>query len=426
MYHDFIAALNKKYNCSDRSELSGIDLQHYNFGTSTNSRGQDAIGVFEAYGFSMTGLKILDVGCAYGGFSIEAARKGACCYGVEISNALYELATLNNKGEAYDGGSCDFVRTDATSPEFLEKLPHDYFDLIIVNDVFEHVYDTVQLLSNLEKVANEKCVIYFVIPNGSDFRFAAREGHTGCCGISLLAPLLWQTLIPGRESYERSIYYRQYEYYRALFEYFGFGKIALINYPGYAGWEETKKDVCAGLETVKQKIHENEKDFPAVYAQKLYAALEVFEKQLVYDLEHLEASELAWKYMTNFWGGFAQRQERVLKPLVKVCERTSKSDSDEYGISFALCRKGNILEIDIADVSSDEELDFAFHLMRRGESIERSRYQRERHYEWELKAPGMYWVAIYVKKSDREHKDYRILTQPLYMPGDREQDYGSE
>ena len=72
--------------------------------TSANSRGQDAIGVFEAYGFSMTGLKILDVGCAYGGFSIEAARKGACCYGVEISNALYELATLNNKGEAYDEG----------------------------------------------------------------------------------------------------------------------------------------------------------------------------------------------------------------------------------------------------------------------------------------------------------------------------------
>ena len=104
MYHDFIAALNKKYNCSDRSELSGIDLQHYQFGASTNSRGQDAFGVFVAYGFSMTGLKILDVGCAYGGFSIEAARKGACCYGVEISNALYELATLNNKGEAYDEG----------------------------------------------------------------------------------------------------------------------------------------------------------------------------------------------------------------------------------------------------------------------------------------------------------------------------------
>lgn len=420
MYQDFIAALNKKYNCSDKSELSGIDLQHYNFGASTNSRGQDAIGVFEAYGFSMTGLKILDVGCAYGGFSIEAARKGAYCYGVEISNALYEFAMLNNKGEKYDSGSCDFVRTDATSPEFLEKLPHNYFDLIIVNDVFEHVYDTVQLLSNLDKVANEKCAIYFVIPNGSDFRFVAREGHTGCCGISLMAPLLWQTLIPGRESYERSIYYRQYEYYRAMFEYFGFGKIALINYPGYAKEEETRKNISAGFETAKQKIEENENSFPDVYAQKLHTALEGFGNQLRYDLEHLDAPELVWKYMTNFWGGFAQKQERVLKPLVKTCERTSKSDLDVYGISFVFSRRDQTLEIDITEVSSDEELDFAFHLMRRGESIDRSRYQRERHYEWELKAPGMYWAAVYVKKSEREHKDCRILTQPLYMPEDKE------
>lgn len=420
MYQDFIAALNNKYNCSDKSELSGIDLQHYNFGASTNSRGRDAIGVFEAYGFSMSGLKILDVGCAYGGFSIEAARKGAYCYGVEISNALYEFAMLNNKDEVYNNGSCDFVRTDATSPEFLKKLPHNYFDLIIVNDVFEHVYDTVQLLSNLDKVANDRCAIYFVIPNGNDFRFVAREGHTGCCGISLLAPLLWQTLIPGRESYERSIYYRQYEYYRAMFEFYGFGRIDLINYPGYIEMEQAKESIVRGYEDAKQKMNENEKSFPAIYAKKFHAALEGFEQQLQYDMQYLNASELIWKYMTNFWGGFAQRRKLELEVPVKTCDRTSKSDSDDYGIAFTLSREGDILTIDITNVSLKEELDFAYHLMRRGESIERSHYQRERHYEWKLKASGMYWVAIYVKKGEREHKDYRIVTQPLYMPEDKE------
>lgn len=415
MYQDFIAALNEEYHCQDKRELSGIDLQHYNFGASTNNRGKDAIGIFEAYGFSIKGLKILDVGCAYGGFSIEAARKGAYCYGVEISNALYEFAMLNNKDEVYDDGSCCFIRADATSPEFLEKVPLHYFDLIIVNDVFEHVYDTVQLLSNLDKVANEKCAIYFVIPNGNDFRFVAREGHTGCCGISLLAPLLWQTLIPGRESYERSIYYRQYEYYRAMFNYFGFTKIDLINYPAYIGMEEAKENIAKGYETAKQIISENEKAFPPVYEQKFRMALEGFEKQLQYDLRHLDASELIWKYMTNFWGGFAQKQALSLEPPIRTCGHTSQSDLNIYGISFILSRKENILAIDITNISIDEELDFAFHLMRRGESIDRSHYQQERHYEWKLSASGMYWVAIYVKKKEHEHKDCRILTQPLYF-----------
>ena len=59
----------------------------------------NAIGEFEAYGFRMEGLKILDVGCAYGGFCIEAAKKGAICYGIDINFSLYEFACLNNKDE---------------------------------------------------------------------------------------------------------------------------------------------------------------------------------------------------------------------------------------------------------------------------------------------------------------------------------------
>lgn len=415
MYQYFIAALNRKYGCTDSAQLSGIDLQHYNFGASTNARGQDAIGVFEAYGFSMEGLKILDVGCAYGGFAIEAARRGAHCYGVEISNALYEFAMLNCKDEVFHRGSCNFVRVDATSPDFLKKLPLDYFDLIIVNDVFEHVYDTVCLLRNLKQAANSQGVIYFVIPNGNDFRFVAREGHTGCCGISLLAPLLWQTLIPGRESYERSIYYRPYEYYQALFAHFGFGRIDLMNYPGYAKISAVKEDINRAYELVRLTVEEKKADFPDAYIPKFHAAWEMFQKQLEYDLEHLGASELAWKYMTNFWGGFAKRQELDLEVPVETCERTSRSDTDRYGISFLLQRKENRMSIRITNVSSREELDFAFHLMRRGESIDRSPYQKEGFYEWELTASGMYWAAIFVKKASREHKDYRILTQPLYF-----------
>lgn len=414
MYQDFIKALNQKYNCTDKAELSGLNLQHYTFAASTNGRGLNAIGAFEAYGFCMSGLRILDVGCAYGGFSIEAARKGAHCYGAEISPPLYELALINSRGETYESGSCTFVLTDATSPDFLKKMPHDYFDLIIVNDVFEHVYDTVQLLGNLAKVANDHCAIYFVIPNGNDLRFIAKEGHSGHCGISLLWPLFWHTMTKEKLW---NVYYRQYEYYRALFSHFGFNSVDLINYPGQIKLPEIKADIAREYEITKRIIAENEKDFPKAYALKLQTALAGFEKQLQYDLEEMHASALKWKYLTKFWSGFAQRQTLALKPLTRTTEHRFDSDENIYGIRFVLSCIGNVLSLDVTGEGLDADLDFAFHLMRRGESIDRSRYQQEPRYVWKLSAPGMYSAAIYVKRRGHEHKDCRILTQPLYFDG---------
>ena len=345
MYHDFIAALNKKYQCSGKSDLSGLDLQHYIFSSTTNARGVDTLKIFEAYGFSIPGLRILDVGCAYGGFSIEAARRGACCYGVEISPPLYEFALLNGRDEIFDSGSCTFIRADATSPEFLEQLPHHFFDLIIVNDVFEHVYDTVQLLRNLDQVANDNCAIYFLIPNGTDLRFVAQEGHTGCCGLTLLRPLLWRHAETGR--WDENIYCRQYEYYQALFRQFGFGVINKINYSGYAELPDVIARINNEYEKVKETIIENWNGFSPHHQAALKPALERFDFQLQCDLNQMSASELGWKYLTKFWCGFAQRQPLRLMPLTQTSKRKSRSDEDNYGIQFTLSLCKDILSIHV-------------------------------------------------------------------------------
>ena len=131
MFSDFLEALNQKYNCSSREHLSGLDLQHYLFAESTNTRGQDVLSMFEAFGYNLNGLKILDIGCAYGGFCVEAARKGAVSYGVEISESLYRFACLNGKNEQYENGQCKFILVDATSPSFMDKIPNDFFDIIL-------------------------------------------------------------------------------------------------------------------------------------------------------------------------------------------------------------------------------------------------------------------------------------------------------
>ena len=55
MYKDFIEALNKKYNCSGENDLSGMDLQHYKFASTTRQRALNAIETLETCGFMLEG-----------------------------------------------------------------------------------------------------------------------------------------------------------------------------------------------------------------------------------------------------------------------------------------------------------------------------------------------------------------------------------
>lgn len=417
MYQHFIEALNKKYNCTGQTDLTGMDLQHYMFASTSNQRGQDTLHDFEAYGFSLQGLKILDVGCAYGGFSIEAAKKGAICYGVEISETLYHFAMLNHKDEIYESGSCKFVFCDVLSTDFLEKIPTDFFDLVIVNDVFEHIYDTVQLLSNLSKAANKNGAIYFVIPNGHDVKFVAKEGHTGYCGISIIDPLLWFTLTGERRL---SIYYHQFEYYKALFTYFGFSNINLINYSSWASKNQLEH-IDAQFETTKRTILDQLQLLPDKYSSKLSAEFTKYEKQFHADKKILSAQEFCWKYDVRFWCGFAHRAPKPVGRLTSTSERRHTSDFNEkYDVLFTLSLEHQTLVIDV-DCGKGTDLDFSFYLMTaRGKLIKKGHWQSSPHCEWELAGAGMYSVAIYIKAKNFEKHEYCIKTAPLYYAGGKE------
>lgn len=418
MNEDFIEQYKTNRRITDVNKLSKMDRQHYEFAASTRKRAIDALGIFEAYGFRMHGLRILDIGCAYGGFSIEAAKRGAFAYGIEIDRELYEYAVLNDKGEHYSSGECKFILTDATSEEFLEKLPQNFFDLIIVNDVFEHIYDTHRLLSNLSKVGNDKCSIYFVIPNNSYIPYIASEGHTGLCGLSIMPPLYWSALL-GADY--RSIYYHPFDYYKASFEYYGFRNIIPVNYPPAADVESVKAASRAEYDKVRKKIADSNSLFPVTYSEELQRNLKLFSRLLNKDLDHLPSAEIVWKYLTGFWAGFAHKGSlRLVPPIRTTQRRNSAENSDE--VHFSLYRDKERLCVDVQCDFDTADYEFAYHLTmaRQPKSLERSHYIKEMHYEWNLKAQGMYGAAIYVKYKGHEHKDFRILTQPLYYPGNKE------
>jgi SAM-dependent methyltransferase len=117
--------------------------------------------------------KILDYGCGKGILVEEGIRQGIDIYGVEaflfgsgvkIKEHLQERGVLGNKIKELSEDSIPF--------------PDGYFDLIISNQVFEHVKDLNQCLSEIGRVLKEDGKLLCLFAS----KEVIREGH---CGIIL-------------------------------------------------------------------------------------------------------------------------------------------------------------------------------------------------------------------------------------------------
>jgi 2-polyprenyl-3-methyl-5-hydroxy-6-metoxy-1,4-benzoquinol methylase len=124
--------------------------------------------------------RVLDVGCAYGGFLVAFAERGARVTGIEIDEALVRLALVNVREQAVDA---EIVLGDATAvhPPFRGR-----FDLVIANDVLEHVPQPEAFLRNVRGWLSPRGVAYLQIPNGSFPAFVASDGHYQLFGVTLL------------------------------------------------------------------------------------------------------------------------------------------------------------------------------------------------------------------------------------------------
>ena len=343
-YDRFIEELNKRYKITGPQQLDGLRLQNYSFASNTRSRGLKFIESMEKEAsFDFSGAMILDVGCAYGGFCIEGARKGATAYGIDIDDGLLELAMINAQGEELDG-EINFLKIDATSGDLLKLLPHN-FDFIVVNDVFEHVYDTVKLLKNISLITNDNAMLYFQIPNGLCTQSIRKEGHRWIPGISIMDPSYWHYRL--RQDF--SIYYRRWDYYAALLSYYGFGDIRLLNFG--KTFDGDRAQLATHLKVEFQDVRkaisddvERQDSIAQPYREALLTRITEIEKEMQEDLNSLSDAELCWKYLTAFWKGIAVkgtgntvtvRQHKLARASSAVTEQVIKN-------SFSY-RLGNML-----------------------------------------------------------------------------------
>ena len=161
---------------------------HFEYAVTANERGRKAAErILRAAPFRVRAPRwlrrrprVLDVGCAYGGFLVAFAERGASVAGIELDRRYLELALVNLREQGVDA---DLFEGDATNPQ---PAFRGRFDLVIANDVVEHVISLERFLGNLRDWLAPEGVAYLEIPNGAQPHAVIADGHYGLFGITLL------------------------------------------------------------------------------------------------------------------------------------------------------------------------------------------------------------------------------------------------
>ncbi|MCA1406537.1 class I SAM-dependent methyltransferase [Ensifer sp. IC3342] len=292
-YEQFLDGLATLYGLPDQEALLSTHREQYKFSITNRERGKALVSFLSNYGAKVSGARVLDIGCAYGGNTIEMALAGAAAVGIDIDEKWLKLAEINAAGEC----SPTFFLCDASARKARTLLQqHGPFDIVIVNDVFEHIFDTPGLLDNIESLMAQGGKLFFHVPNGLAPRFVLSEGHKKIFGISLLAPDYWSHFV--RTPFH--IYYRRWEYFQALFERYGFD-LELFDRLHDESDEWTRRKLHQEIKAINAKREEQQYDIHQM--RFIDNALDAYFFELRQDIKNADWNTLKRKYRTTFWEG---------------------------------------------------------------------------------------------------------------------------
>lgn len=116
--------------------------------------------------------KLLDLGCAMGSFLSIAQKRGWECYGVEISDYAAGIARDKLDIQIFNG----MIR-DA-------GYPNDFFDVITLWDIIEHLPDPLETLTEVHRVLKASGILIVNTPNeDSLIRKVSRFLYRGSAGM---------------------------------------------------------------------------------------------------------------------------------------------------------------------------------------------------------------------------------------------------
>lgn len=105
-----------------------------------------------------TGLKFLDVGCGDGAYLVTKKAEGCECYGVDISvEALSKLKKKHPDIRTHCGELAD------------ARWPSDYFDVVNLCHVLEHVPDPEATLREIRRILKPGGLVKISVPNSDSW-----------------------------------------------------------------------------------------------------------------------------------------------------------------------------------------------------------------------------------------------------------------
>ena len=157
--------------------------RHY---LSEHERGRSIAATLGAYvpGFAIRGQRVLDIGCGDAGVPIALAELGASrVAGVEPDPE--SLARGRIRAEEH-GVAVDLRQGFAERLEF----GNGEFDLVILDNVLEHVRDRERTLAEVHRVLSPNGLLYLVTPKPYALHSLVSDPHYQIPGLVLLPPRL--------------------------------------------------------------------------------------------------------------------------------------------------------------------------------------------------------------------------------------------
>jgi 2-polyprenyl-3-methyl-5-hydroxy-6-metoxy-1,4-benzoquinol methylase len=136
------------------------------------------------------GMEVLEIGCGEGGVLKAFVDQGMTGTGVDLYEFKFKLA-LDYLDEYITAGRITLINNDIYAPELSEQFKNR-FDLIILKDTLEHIFDQDKLIGYIRGLLKSSGMIFLAFP---PWRMPY-GGHQQMCKNKILANLPWYHLLP--------------------------------------------------------------------------------------------------------------------------------------------------------------------------------------------------------------------------------------
>ncbi len=180
-------------------------------------RGQAALQEVRQH-TDIQGKLVLDAGCGTGGISVAFAREGGRVVGVNSGGTSpltmrLRLARARARDEKAD---IALICCDAQRLPFRDGV----FDVILCNDVIEHVDSPNELAGEVSKALNPQGILYLTAPNRFSPPNILKDGHYGMFGVAVLPRTLARVYVTKVRKREKTYSVGHIPTYRSLLKMF--------------------------------------------------------------------------------------------------------------------------------------------------------------------------------------------------------------